>query len=67
MCCGKVYQTEFGDYPSLYADLLRTQDPSLQFRTYCVIDHVFPGDIRECDAYLLTGSHHGAYNVAPVD
>ncbi|KUJ83551.1 GMP synthase [Microbulbifer flavimaris] len=52
---------EFGEYPEMFADLLRAQDPTLEFVTYEVQRGHYPEDIDEVDAYLMTGSKTGVY------
>lgn len=59
-----------GDYPTIFADLLRSADPSLEFAAYDVGAGVLPDDASECDAWLITGSKHGVYDaldwIAPL-
>jgi len=50
-----------GDYPTMFANLLRGADPDLEFRTYHVLDGELPTDPADCDAWLMTGSAHGVY------
>ena len=52
---------EFGEYPEMFAELLRSQDPNLEFETYEVQRGHYPQDIDEVDAYLITGSKTGVY------
>jgi GMP synthase-like glutamine amidotransferase len=35
------------------------------FRTYHVEAMAFPGDVRDCDGWIVTGSKHGAYEDHP--
>ncbi|WP_226663703.1 glutamine amidotransferase-related protein [Microbulbifer aggregans] len=56
---------EFGEYPEMFADLLRREDPSLEFETYEVQLGLYPQDIDEVDAYLITGSKSGVYDDKP--
>ncbi|MCW8127671.1 glutamine amidotransferase-related protein [Microbulbifer halophilus] len=61
---------EFGEYPDMFAELLRAQDPALEFVTYEVQRGHYPADIDEVDAYLITGSKTGIYEdkewIAPL-
>jgi len=61
---------EFGEYPEMFAELLRSQDPALEFTTYEVQRGQYPADIDEVDAYLITGSKTGVYEekawIAPL-
>ncbi len=50
-----------GDYPTMFANLLRGADPDLEFRAYHVLDGELPTDPADCDAWLMTGSAHGVY------
>jgi len=56
---------EFGEYPDMFAELLRAQDPGLEFVTYEVQRGHYPADIDEVDAYLITGSKTGVYEDKP--
>ena len=48
-----------GDYPDMFAQLLAGH--GFQFRTYRVVDGVFPVSVRDCAGWLITGSRHGTY------
>ncbi|MCO1335573.1 gamma-glutamyl-gamma-aminobutyrate hydrolase family protein [Microbulbifer sp. OS29] len=58
----KELVSEFGEYPEMFADLLRGQDPTLEFSTYEVQHGQYPSDIDDVDAYLITGSKTGVYD-----
>ncbi|MEM9146998.1 MAG: gamma-glutamyl-gamma-aminobutyrate hydrolase family protein [Pseudomonadota bacterium] len=65
---GKVDETlvaRHGDYPTMFADLLRRADPTLAFGAFDVQAGVLPEDPRACDAWLITGSKHGVYDDLP--
>ena len=49
----------FGDYAGMFQNLL--SDHGLEFRTWNVVDGIFPGGIADCDGWLITGSRHGVY------
>ncbi|GAA5443298.1 hypothetical protein Misp06_01474 [Microbulbifer sp. NBRC 101763] len=53
---------EFGEYPEMFAELLRSQDSGLEFATYEVQHGQYPEQIDEVDAYLITGSKTGVYD-----
>lgn len=57
--------SEFGEYPDMFIRLLGEADPSLQFRVYDVEQGVYPADIDEVDAYLITGSKSSVYDDKP--
>ena len=48
-----------GDYPDLFAELLRGHD--LTFKTWHVEVGEFPTGIHDADGWLITGSRHGTY------
>ena len=56
---------EFGEYPDMFIGLLRLADPTLEFRVYDVEEGVYPDDIDEVDAYLITGSKSSVYDDKP--
>lgn len=60
---------DHGDYPDLFMRLLAGH--GFDFRTYPVLDGVFPDGPRDCDGWLITGSRHGAYEdhpwIAPLE
>ncbi|MEW5249194.1 gamma-glutamyl-gamma-aminobutyrate hydrolase family protein [Microbulbifer sp. 2201CG32-9] len=61
---------DFGEYPEMFAELLNSQDPGLEFVTYEVQRGHLPDQIDEVDAYLITGSKTGVYEdkawIAPL-
>jgi GMP synthase-like glutamine amidotransferase len=54
---------EAGDYPSMFVRLL--DGHGFSFRTWRVVDMEFPASAAAADAWLLTGSRHGAYEDHP--
>lgn len=52
-----------GSYPAMFERLL--DGHGFTFETYVVVDGAFPADIHASDAYLITGSAHGAYEDHP--
>ena len=56
---------EFGEYPDMFVALLSSQDPDLEFAVYDVEEGVYPEDIDEVDAYLITGSKSSVYEDKP--
>ena len=62
LACGHAapeVEEKFGDYPGMFHTLLDGYD--FTFENYDVENLQFPGNIRDCDGWLLTGSRHGAY------
>lgn len=56
---------QFGEYPDMFAALLERVDPSLECITYDVENGVYPEDIDDVDAYLITGSKSSVYDDVP--
>lgn len=54
-----------GGYPDMFVDLLKAEDPTLEFTSYAAVDGTVPKDPHECDAWLITGSRHGVYERLP--
>lgn len=53
---------QFGEYPDMFMHLLHAADSSLEFAVYDVEQGVYPADIDEVDAYLITGSKSSVYD-----
>ena len=57
------------DYNELFVQLLGPD--SFNYRTWAVLDDEFPASLDEADAWLITGSRHGAYEmhswIAPLE
>jgi GMP synthase-like glutamine amidotransferase len=51
-------QKEFPGYPSLFKGIL----PQHQFEIYNICDSQFPDSPKDCDAWLITGSHYSVYD-----
>lgn len=56
-------QPRFGDYPSMFEDLFRAEDPTMTFTTYDV-QMALPDNLN-CDAYLITGCKLSVYDDLP--
>ncbi len=60
---------EYGDYDRIFSTYLADED--LEFKAYPVVDGVFPTNVDEADAWLITGSKHGVYEahdwIAPLE
>lgn len=52
-------QAETGDYDAMFKRFLG--DEGFSFSTFDVVDMEFPKTVKDCDAWLVTGSRHGAY------
>jgi len=66
LVCGhspeKVVET-YGRYNTLFEKLLGPERHTYQ--SYFVVDNQFPASIHDADAWLITGSKHGAYDNLP--
>ena len=59
----------YGEYGGFFEKLIGSD--GFEFQDYFVVDQEFPSNINECDAYVLSGSAHGAYEdhafIAPLE
>ncbi len=65
---GKVNPDLFdrhGAYDGMFHRLFRDIAPKFEFRTYAVVEGVFPAAPDECDGWVITGSRHGVYEALP--
>ena len=49
----------YGEYPNMFVDLLAGK--GFEFSSFDVVENRFPASIFDADAWLITGSKHGAY------
>ena len=56
---------EFGEYPDMFIDLLKSVDRELEFSVYDVTTGQFPEHLHADDAYLITGSKASVYEEQP--
>lgn len=59
------FAAEHGQYPYMFANLLHVVEPTIEFIVYDIEAGQLPDDIDSADAYLITGSRHGVYDVFP--
>ena len=58
----------FGNYPGMFADLLRAADPEVRIEVYDVQQGQYPAAFDACDGYLITGSRESVYaNLAWIE
>lgn len=55
------FNNKYGSYPDMFAQLLQSQDASIECRFYAILEGDIPSDPHECDAWLITGSKFGVY------
>ena len=54
-----IFVEEHGQYPEMFAALLKSVDPGIKFTVFDAEQGNLPTDIHAVDAYLITGSRHG--------
>ena len=60
------YAERFGRvYSEMFIAGFRALQPDLTFSVWAACDGELPGDLHECDAWLITGSRHDAYSDLP--
>ena len=59
------FAPQHGQYPDMFATLLKQTDPSLTFTVYNAEQADLPAHMDACDAYLITGSSHGVNDRLP--
>ncbi|GAB1258896.1 glutamine amidotransferase [Aurantivibrio plasticivorans] len=52
---------QFGSYADMFENTLKAADSRLRFNRYAVDKGQLPKSTSDCDAYLITGSRHSAY------
>lgn len=66
LLAGHFLQAEDGgnaDHDALFRNLL--DGHGFSFETHAVVDMQFPASVKDADAWLITGSKHGAYDDLP--
>lgn len=66
--CGQVRDdliARHGEYPDMFARLLRDIDPTLRFRSYRVFADELPPDADAHACWLISGSRFGVYDPEP--
>lgn len=53
---------EFGSYGKMFETLLLSSRPDWSFRYYATENGELPRSMNECDAYIITGSRHSAFD-----
>lgn len=55
-------QDMFGSYADMFQRLFASINKTIIFERYQITNNEFPDKYGECDAYLITGSKHSAYD-----
>ena len=58
-------QISFKSYSEAFENFLAPYDKKLKFLSYQVTREDLPERVKECDAYIVTGSRHSAYEQQP--
>lgn len=58
-------EKEFGNYSDMFQRLFEKNNHPFIFKSYQVTQEIYPLDIDECDAYLVTGSKFNVYENIP--
>jgi len=58
-------ELKYGAYPDMFVRLLGSRGLHLEFDYFSVLDDFFPDTVSQCDAWLITGSRHAAYDELP--
>ncbi len=56
------FQPLVGDYPDLFANLLKPAAQEMELVIYDLTQGQFPADVHECDGYISTGSRYSVYD-----
>lgn len=54
-------EAKFGNYSDMFQNLFINNKCQFSFNPYQVTQKIYPQDINDCDAYLITGSKSSAY------
>ena len=55
-------QEAHGNYPGMFINMFRRVNPDIEFQIWRCHEGVFPENIDDADAWLITGSRYGAYD-----
>jgi len=52
---------KYGTYAEMLIDLINSDEQVFEFKTFNILDSVFPKSHLDCDGWIVTGSPHGVY------
>ena len=52
---------KYGTYAEMLISLINSEEDVFEFKTFNILDSVFPESHQECDGWIVTGSPHGVY------
>jgi GMP synthase-like glutamine amidotransferase len=61
----EALRKQYGSYGDMFQNLLHSVDKRLALPRYQVTESVYPENIDDCDAYLITGSKSSIYDDKP--
>ncbi|MCP4298821.1 MAG: GMP synthase [Proteobacteria bacterium] len=56
---------EYHSYPKMFQDLFHSVGGKLHYQIFNVVEDEYPEAVDQCDAYLVSGSSHSAYEDLP--
>lgn len=58
----KAQVDKYGDYYDMFQKLFNSVEDNHTFIPYQITNNIYPNNIDECDAYLITGSKYSVYD-----
>ena len=52
---------KYGTYAEMLINLINSDEKLFEFKTFNILDGVFPLNHNDCDGWIVTGSPHGVY------
>ena len=52
---------KYGTYAEMLINLINSDEKLFEFKTFNILDGIFPLNHNDCDGWILTGSPHGVY------
>lgn len=52
---------KYGTYAEMLINLINSDEKLFEFKTFNILDGIFPLNYNDCDGWIVTGSPHGVY------
>jgi GMP synthase-like glutamine amidotransferase len=52
---------KYGTYAEMLINLINSEEKLFEFKTFNILDGIFPLNHNDCDGWIVTGSPHGVY------
>ena len=52
---------KYGTYAEMLINLINSDEKLFEFKTFNILDGIFPLNHNDCDGWIVTGSPHGVY------